>query len=75
MAYVRFCSRSFGAYDSDVYVYEHTAGGIHCCSCALQGICFTTDEPAVMIAHLQAHRDAGHQVPDIDAELLARRHL
>lgn len=71
MAYVRFCSRSFGAYDSDVYIYEHVAGGIHCCGCSLAaGSCFTTPDPDVMAAHIAEHVAAGDDVPDPD-ELVA----
>jgi len=55
MAYARFSH-------SDVYVYAHVGGHLECCGCRLgdQWEFHSTDD---MIAHLDAHRAAGHSVP------------
>lgn len=68
MSYCRF-----GWDGSNVYVYETTDGKIECCCCALclsprpenlLGVeCFIADSPAEMIAHLEKHREARHNVP------------
>lgn len=59
MAYARF-----GQFGSDVYVYEHIDGGLHCCGCSLgAGDCFSTDTGAAMIGHLREHQRAGDHVP------------
>lgn len=65
MAYVRFSE------SSDVYVYEHVAGPVHCCACSLAELdggpeCFDTTDPAEMVRHLRAHVAAGDDVPDVD---------
>ena len=63
MAYTRF-----GQYDSDVYVYEHANGHIHCCACALideDPGCWETTDPAAMCGHLADHVAAYHEVPDL----------
>lgn len=59
---VAFCR--FGA-TSDVYVFEADDDRFICCRCALreQGDTTTPDQ-AGMIAHLLAHRAAGHRVPE-----------
>jgi hypothetical protein len=64
MAYARFSE------ESDVYVFLSTHGALECCGCV-----FTKSAPvedkrwdyestADMIAHLEAHRSAGHLVPE-----------
>ena len=71
MSYARFG-------DGDVYVYLSTDGRLECVMCALGDVCVFCDRvgarcPSVqasfdstdgMIAHLAAHRAAGHSVPD-----------
>lgn len=56
-----FCR--FGA-ESDVYVFEAEADQFICCRCALResGDTVAPDQ-AGMVAHLLAHRAAGHRVP------------
>lgn len=56
MSYVRF------RYDSDVYIYDDVDGATRCCGCLLGEDPRTTDL-TVMLAHVQAHRAAGHKVP------------
>lgn len=71
MSYCRFS-------DADVYVYLDVGGYLNCCACSLgkleDGDLFpesfyatATDD---MLAHLQLHRDAGHDVPDYAIERL-----
>lgn len=80
MAYARF------DVDSDVYVFLHVEGFLHCCSCCLnEDHDFKCTTTADMIAHLGEHARAGHDVPDdvvpaleaeaaeIDAEIVAIR--
>lgn len=59
MSYVRFSQ------DSSVYVYLDVSGYLCCCGCALVddgslGL-YTTED---MLAHLRAHENAGHAVPE-----------
>lgn len=66
MSYARF-----GAGGSDVYVYLDVGGYLNCCGCSLNDTsfhAFTTDE---MLAHLRAHREAGHTVLDDTMRALA----
>lgn len=72
MSYCRFSPE-----ESDVYVFGTvaTAGEkIECCGCRL-----VSDEPAYplldapeMLKHLEAHRQAGHLVPEYAMERLRR---
>jgi hypothetical protein len=65
MAYCRF------GRDSDVYVFD-VEGGVECCRCRLQeGRWFRAKTHPEMIEHLQAHRAAGHRVPDEALQELA----
>jgi hypothetical protein len=51
---------------SDVYVYYSTAGGIDCCGCRLsERRTLNLANEVAMIAHLEAHVIAGHQVPRV----------
>jgi hypothetical protein len=48
---------------SDVYMYEHCDGYVHCCLCRLAEDCkMHSDDEAV--AHLSVHKEMGHLVPD-----------
>lgn len=63
MSYARFSS------ESDVYVYLDVSGYLCCCGCSLseQWSYGTTD---ALLAHLDAHKAAGHEVPDYCIERL-----
>ncbi len=65
MSYARF-----GWDGSDVYVFEHTGGGIECCGCCLTDPAEDTwfgsmnfKTPREALAHLEEHVAAGHCVP------------
>lgn len=58
MSYCRF-----GWDGSDVYVYDDTSGGTTCCACLLSHSRINLATHADMIAHLERHREAGHEVP------------
>lgn len=63
MSYARF-----RAGESDVYVFENSGGYLECCGCILNRPLRELD-PMVetvreMVDHLQAHREAGHLVPE-----------
>jgi hypothetical protein len=49
--------------DSDVYVFLSITGHLECCSCPLMPGHFRADSTQAMLAHLQAHLEAGHKVP------------
>ena len=52
-------------WSSDVYVYYDVSGGICCCRCPLsEGWNLVLQTEREMIAHLNRHRAAGHEVPD-----------
>ena len=58
MSYCRFGS------DSNVYLYDAATGGWHCCACWLSPERNTwLHTLGEVLAHLQAHVDAGHLVP------------
>lgn len=69
MSYARFGP------DSDIYVYLHVDGYLHCCACLLPDdsrdsfTCNTTDD---MITHLRDHATAGHRIPDHTRPALER---
>lgn len=63
MSYSRF---SF----ADVYVYMDVNGTLACCGCSLSDQWYYRSTQA-MVDHLAEHRTAGHDVPDIEAELWA----
>lgn len=59
MAYARFGS------ESDLYVLEDARGFLCCMRCALSDVRETrTTSRSEMIEHMEAHRRAGHKVPD-----------
>jgi hypothetical protein len=63
MAYCRFTRQS------DVHVYEDVGGGLTCCGCTLRGVGplgqdFNCPTRSSMIAHLEEHRAAGHEVEE-----------
>lgn len=55
MSYCRFG-------EADVYVFFSAQGHLECCGCSLSSD-WSYHSTADMLAHLQAHRDAGDQVP------------
>ena len=57
MSYCRFGT------ESDVYVFMCITGALECCACRLDGPQRFLSTQA-MIDHLDAHRAAGHKVPD-----------
>lgn len=49
----------------DVYVFLSVGGHLECCMCDLPGpSTFTAATTDAMVAHLDAHRAAGHDVPE-----------
>jgi hypothetical protein len=56
--------------DGDLYIYEDARGGLTCCGCKLQeqppagfdGASFNCSTRSAMIAHIDEHRAAGHEV-------------
>lgn len=58
--------------DSDVYVYQTLTPDWRCHECLLGSQTFVARAPAEMLDHLQAHRAAGHRVPDAAIERLTR---
>lgn len=69
MSYARLSDRS------DLYVYLNVGGWLECCWCSLvseNSGRYVTRKTAEMVAHVEAHRVAGHKVPkDLEARLLA----
>lgn len=61
MSYARF-----GADDSSVYVFMNRGGMLECCYCSLdpEHHNFEAGATIKMIAHLRAHEQAGHTVPN-----------
>lgn len=57
---------SFGRFlEGDVYVFEHVSGHIECCACFLAEEAFSSFEfktPREALAHLEKHKEAGHDV-------------
>ncbi len=64
MSYARFGP------NSDVYVYEDVGGFLCCMRCDLSDAGKRTNSRGEMIEHLEAHRRAGHKVPDDATEEL-----
>ena len=56
MAYARFSY-------CDVYVFLSVSGHLECCMCRL-GPDLLAPNTSEMLAHLQRHREAGHDVPE-----------
>lgn len=57
--------------DSDVYVFACVSGHLECCGCALEpSHTFVAHTTAKMLAHLDAHKAARHDVPDSCVERL-----
>jgi hypothetical protein len=52
-----------GAHGSDVEVVENLAGFMECAGCALEDGFFAAWDGDGMVAHMQAHKLAGHEVP------------
>ena len=70
MAYVRWSD------DSALYIYAHYQGFVACCGCLLiddEESDFRTTSLVEMLAHVQAHRNAGHRVPDWLDDTLRQR--
>lgn len=75
MSYARLSDKS------DLYVYLSAGGWLECCGCTLGQTLnypdgrpehYVTRKTAEMVAHLEAHRAAGHLVPEgLEARLLA----
>lgn len=69
MSYCRFA-------DSDVYMFHHVADGFLCMLCRLDPdadrMGWSTNSRQEAIRHLEAHRQAGHAVPDHAFERLRR---
>lgn len=64
MAYSRF-------YDSDIYIYPSVLGDIVCCGCFIYNKSINIENDADLLAHIQEHRDAGHDIPyDLEQEIL-----
>jgi hypothetical protein len=61
MAYSRF-------WDSDIYIYPSVDGDIVCAACILSESSFHIDNDADVVSHINAHREAGHNVPEGLAE-------
>ncbi len=57
MSYCRFS-------EGDEYVYLDCSGYLTCCGCHLDPPAWEHHSTADMLAHLDAHRAAGHDVPD-----------
>lgn len=57
MSYARFSETS------NVYVYAHYQGFIECCGCIL-GDDWSFHSIPEIVAHMQAHVEAGHTIPD-----------
>ena len=49
--------------EGDVYVYLNTNGLYECCWCYLAGRCVLVPTAAEMLAHIEEHRRAGHDIP------------
>lgn len=57
-----YCRRSE---TSDVYMYGHVDGYIHCGLCSMSGVSTTIfSTRSAAIRHLRKHRDQGDKVPD-----------
>jgi hypothetical protein len=63
MSYARFSY-------ADVYVYLDVNGYLRCCGCSLDKERWDYETTADLLAHLDAHKAAGHDVPDETIELL-----
>jgi hypothetical protein len=50
--------------EGDVYIYLNTEGLYECCSCGLAGCCVLLPTATEMLAHVEEHRRAGHEIPD-----------
>lgn len=76
MAYIRWSSPGHPwPYDSDVYVFLSTGGGVECCACCLErggdDLHFRAWSAVEILVHLAEHLDAGHAVPDEAFERIA----
>lgn len=60
MSYCRFL-------EGDVYVFMSVGGWLECCACSLSpetSFSVQCDSTQSMLDHLDAHRAAGHYIPD-----------
>jgi len=48
---------------SNVYVFAHVDGFVDCCGCNLPGHDGRLNSAPEVVAHMQAHLDAGDKVP------------
>lgn len=65
MAYSRFT-------DSDIYIYPSVLGDIVCSGCFLYNKSINIESDVQLLAHIQDHRDAGHNIPaGLEDEILA----
>jgi len=64
MAYSRFTN-------SDIYIYPSVLGDIVCSGCLLGTKSINIESDVQLLAHIQDHRDAGHNIPDdLEQEIL-----
>jgi hypothetical protein len=64
MAYSRF-------FNSDIYIYPSVLGDIVCSGCLLGSKSVHIESDIQLLAHIQDHRDAGHDIPDdLEQEIL-----
>lgn len=68
MSYCRFSA------ESDVYVFGTFEGTYECCACSLSKH-WEHETASDMIAHLEAHMAAGHQVPQYAIDRLQEDRL
>jgi hypothetical protein len=54
---------------SDVYIFEHVGGFIQCCGC-IMGDDWDYSTPREMLAHLNKHEDAGHDIGKARARII-----
>lgn len=65
MAYSRFS-------DSDIYIYPSVLGDIVCSGCFLYNKSINIESDVQLLAHIQDHRDAGHNIPaGLEDEILS----
>jgi hypothetical protein len=57
MSFTRFSETS------DVYIYTHVDGYIHCCGCAIYGD-YRAFSLKDILFHISEHRELGHKVPE-----------
>ena len=69
MSYVRW-----GQDGSDVYIFDHVNYGLFCDACPIRPhrsmAGFIAGNNALMLAHIERHRDLGHHVPEYVSDRL-----